>query len=48
MHVLKLAVSSHTISVRVGARRVETLNTAGLTEGVFGSMSVECVCCQII
>lgn len=43
-----LGVSRHTVSVRVGAWSVETLNPAGFTEGVFRSMSVERVCCQII
>lgn len=43
-----LGVSRHTVSVRVGAWSVETLNPTGFTEGVFRSVSVERVCCQII
>lgn len=41
------AVRGHTVSIRVGARSVETLNSAGFTEGVFSNVSVKRVCGQI-
>lgn len=41
-------VCGHTVSIRVGARRVETLDSTGLTEGVPGNLSVKGVCGQII
>lgn len=41
-------VWSNPVSVGVGAGRVETLNSAGFTEGVFGNVSVERVRGQII
>lgn len=43
-----LAVGSRTVSIRVGPWSVETLNPTGFTEGVFCSVSVKRVCCQII
>lgn len=43
-----LAVGSHTISIRVGAWLVETLNSTSFTECVFRNVSVECVGGQII
>lgn len=41
-------LSAVTISIRVGARGVETLNSTRLTEGVFSNVSVKRVCGQII
>lgn len=45
-HVQK--VESHTVSIRVGTRRVETLNPTCLTERVFRNVSVKSVCDQMI
>lgn len=39
---------SHTISIRVGTRCVETLNPTRLTERVFRHVSVKSICGQII
>ena len=36
-----------TISIRVRARSVETLDSTGCTEAVLGNMCVKCVDCQI-
>lgn len=41
-------VRSNTVSIWVGAGRVETLNPTGFTEGVFSNVSVKCVRGQVI
>ncbi len=48
MTALCQPLAGHTISIGVGARRVETLNATGFTEDVFSNVSVKRVCGQII
>lgn len=47
-HVTVRCLESYTISIRVGARCVETLNPTSLTERVLCNVSVKSVCGQII
>lgn len=47
-HVTVMCLESHTISIRVGARRVETLNPTCLAERVFRNVSIKSVRGQII
>lgn len=46
-HVTVMCLESHTISIRVGARGVETLNPTRFTERVFCNVSIKGVRGQI-